>query len=366
MAIIFNLRGSSLQFFTANIVIAFVLWVLTITIYVATHAITALVIGANIYIIRIGSGPEIFEKTIYGFQFSIGKFLIGGSYRIAFSDLNGLKRRGLFLYGSGIVVHALLTLFLLPRFNFSDLNTTFAFETIFFLTNAYFLFRSVIPRKTDLTGTFVDNNASYIRALLTQPDYAAQLHAAYFHIEGGKAYDEKKYDRAFQLSEDGLKLYPQNFALQISHSFLLYKMGHSLESIQIMEELLAAPNLSLGEKASLYNNLSWILLINNYDIKKALDYAKRAYAVLPWEATVEGTLGAALIESGQYEQGLGLVLQAYEHHEIQSSKATNLAFAAISSHYLGDHQAAVDYFGRAIAIDSTADGIVNAQRVLGK
>ena len=57
-----------------------------------------------------------------------------------------------------------------------------------------------------------------------------------------------------------------------------------------------------GDDAPLLNNLANILLLQGD--RKALEYAERAYQLAPNDASIQDTLGWALVEQGQMDQGL--------------------------------------------------------------
>lgn len=86
------------------------------------------------------------------------------------------------------------------------------------------------------------------------------------------------------------------------------------------------------------NNLAYTLLLEQAvgsDLQRALTLAEAAFTVAPWEASIEGTLGGALVEAGQVEAGLHHLEAAGQHYDRPRAQASNLAWRAWGHHRLG-------------------------------
>jgi len=81
--------------------------------------------------------------------------------------------------------------------------------------------------------------------------------------------------------------------------------------------------------------------------------------------TIQGTWGSVLIETGSLQEGIQHVLEAYEHSEISRSQATNLAYAAIGYHRLGDAEKAAELFQKARSLDESVYTVKKARAELG-
>lgn len=82
-----------------------------------------------------------------------------------------------------------------------------------------------------------------------------------------------------------------------------------------------------------------------------------AFAIVPWEASIEGTLGAALVETGAIEEGLHHLVAAGTHYDRPRSQAANLAWRALAQHRLGQVEQAQALLEEATRLDGTHPGL---------
>jgi putative PEP-CTERM system TPR-repeat lipoprotein len=120
-------------------------------------------------------------------------------------------------------------------------------------------------------------------------------------------WEQKKYDEAIRVMQDWLERYPRDLAvrLRLAGGYLsLAKMTEARSSYAAIVEYY--PNY-----VPALNNLAF-LLGQEGDLKQAIGYAERAYALSPADPTVLDTLGTLLLKDGDVTRGYGLLRKAAE------------------------------------------------------
>ena len=108
------------------------------------------------------------------------------------------------------------------------------------------------------------------------------------------------------------------------------------------------------------NNLAYAMLMaqaHEPDLQRARELAEAAFAVMPWEASIEGTLGAVLVETGAVEAGLRHLEAAGMIYDTPSSQASNLAWRALGHHRLGQAEQAQALLQKATLLDGAHPGV---------
>ncbi len=112
------------------------------------------------------------------------------------------------------------------------------------------------------------------------------------------------------------------------------------------------------------NNLAYAVLMaqaDGPDLLRARELAEAAFAAMPWEAGIEGTLGAALVETSAVEAGLRHLEAAGKQYDSPHSQASNLAWRAWGHHRLGQSEQAQALLGEAARLDGAHPGV---QRIM--
>ena len=78
---------------------------------------------------------------------------------------------------------------------------------------------------------------------------------------------------------------------------------------------------------------------------------------MPWDANIEGTLGAVLVETGAVEAGLRHLEAAGIIYDTPSSQASNLAWRALGHHRLGQAEQAQALLQQATRLDGAHPGV---------
>jgi tetratricopeptide (TPR) repeat protein len=82
-------------------------------------------------------------------------------------------------------------------------------------------------------------------------------------------------------------------------------------------------------------------------LQEARDDAREAVRLAPWIPSIQSTLGAVLIETGEVRIGLRHLAEASAHHEDARGAADTLAHQAIGHHRLGEHEVALSLLQQA-------------------
>ena len=201
----------------------------------------------------------------------------------------------------------------------------------------------------------VTADAAQLRLILATPWHAAARLAASQIAIAHYAWQRADFAQAEAAARAGTEIAPpQPFAMNM-HGVALLELGRYTEARAIFEALAAtameaevAKLVPDADHQALFhamnrNNLAYALLMaqaDGPDLQRARDLAEAAFGVMPWDASIEGTLGAALVETGAVEAGLRHLEAAGAHYDTPRSQASNLAWRAWGHHRLGQTEQA--------------------------
>lgn len=156
----------------------------------------------------------------------------------------------------------------------------------------------------ELTAHYFMATAQYPQAIITllplyqqtpDPRLFAMLVTAY------RATDE--HSALQNLLSEYLQMHPADLAVRLELADLYVSQGKSEQAQQLYQQ---APDLE--QQPILLNNLAYLLL--KQQPAAALQYAEKAYQLLPQHPQIIDTYGWALTTSGKLEQGLGVLRDA--------------------------------------------------------
>ena len=130
-----------------------------------------------------------------------------------------------------------------------------------------------------------------------------------FLLDAYEYFELKEYNKAIQIYQDYQKIDNSQLIVTINLSVMYMKKGEYLRSLDYLNSVieLLNDNKSKGYKALVHNNLAWLYLILK-DYEKADSFSKIAIDLVPREKNFQGTRGSALIEKGEVEQGINMLL----------------------------------------------------------
>ena len=248
-----------------------------------------------------------------------------------------------------------------------------AWRDTLFIANMALLAGILFTRQALTQDGLVTADAAQLRLILATPwDAAARLAASHIVSRRASPGSAAISPRPKRTRRAGTEVAPpQPFAMSMRGVALL-ELGRYAEARAVFEAL--AATAMEAEVAKLVpdadhqavfhamnrNNLAYALLMaqaDGPDLQRARDLAEAAFAVMPWDASIEGTLGAALVETGAVEAGLRHLEAAGAHYDTPRSQASNLAWRAWGHHRLGQTGQAQALLEEAARLDGAHPGL---------
>lgn len=330
------------------------------------HALAGWLTGGRLLELRFGAGPDLFTRRLGGLLLRVRRYLAGGACIVVYPSGRQQRWRMVNLYAAGLLFHLLVIAVLLPGFPHEDLFTMWAWRDSLLIANVILLALVVLTRQTLTQDGLVTADAAQIKQLLTAPwDPAAQLAAAH-SAQAALAWQRGEFTQAEATARAGLVNAPRHPFLLNLHGVALLELGRAAEARAIFEAQAAADTEAevvrlvpdADSQAMLRalndNNLAYALLLDQAagpDLARARDLAAAAFAVMPWEASIEGTLGATLVETGAIEEGLRHLVAAGRYYDRPRSRAANLAWRALALHQQGEGEQAQALLREAAQLD---------------
>lgn len=339
------------------------------------HALAGWLTGGRVLELRLGAGPDLFTQRLGALWVRIRRYLAGGACVVVYPPGRQQRWRMVILYAAGLLFHLLMIAVLLPGFPHEDLFTMWAWRDSLLIANVTLLALVLLTRQTLTQDGLVTADATQIKQLLTAAwDPAAQLAAAHT-AQAALAWQRAEFAPAEAAARAGLATAPRHPLLLNLHGVALLELGRAAEA-QTIFEVLASDDM-VAETAQLTpdpdgqavmqainrNNLAYALLLDQAagpDLARARELAEAAFAVMPWEASIEGTLGAALVETGAIEEGSRHLVAAGTHYDRPRSRAANLAWRALAQHQQGEREHAQALLREAALLDGAVPA---AQRI---
>jgi predicted Zn-dependent protease len=125
---------------------------------------------------------------------------------------------------------------------------------------------------------------------------------------------------------------------------LAYK--HFDEAIALYNRLLGGPNVSGAERVYILDNLASIVIVlgQKQYLTQADVWSQEAMALAGYSKTVRGTRGVVLIELGNYEEGMRMLLHLTEPDNDPLDIAISSCYLAKAEHRLGNGGQAWSWF----------------------
>lgn len=136
------------------------------------------------------------------------------------------------------------------------------------------------------------------------PGLAARL----LRAEGELLYEARAFDKAVDVLETGLALYPRDEHMRYSYALALEQAGDFPEAERQLDILLTFD----PDNASALNALGYMLTIRDDRLHEARAYIERALEILPDDPAVIDSMGWVLYRLGESEQALVYLERAYQ------------------------------------------------------
>lgn len=327
------------------------------------HGLIGWLLGARIFEIRIGAGPVVWEKQKGATLFSLRRYPLGGICNLSFPQRRAIKLRYFFSIAAGIVMSGSIALILRPYYNEQRLVTGIALIEMLVLVNAFEVINNLIPRKVNVSGVTTFSDGGHLLHILTGRQSGADYHMSYFVHAAQYAMRRSDFQRALEVSGEGLAYYPDSALLKNSYAIAGMEINPGPEITAAFLAVLEAfengdEGADLGVDPS-QRELAHTILRNNVAVAmtvqdggrscpaEARDYSQRAYEIMPWHPAVESTWGTVLLLQGRPALGLAYLQDALAHTEETRDRASTLAYIALAQHRLGDRDTAAGTLAQA-------------------
>jgi len=269
------------------------LWV-AIFFHELAHFLTGRALGLAPYALVVGKGPQLLAARVRGAAVRLHLIPAYGMVFVPARDLGGAAWRHVAFFSAGLISDAVL-LTLLAVFMFSQGGATLTVLGPIAFFHLCIILANLWPTDVNIAGTVTANDGKLILGTLQGGTaFIAQRHR---DIHAAAV---QRYDPAFRAEDAWItRAAPEMVALY--HTGLAAaEIGDLQVAFDQLTQVLAAAPMSPGEEAQLLDSLASSVLFRHDSARypQALEWAGRARARLPGVATLSGTHGALLIESG--------------------------------------------------------------------
>jgi tetratricopeptide (TPR) repeat protein len=355
--------GNSFGWFLINIALALAFVMALILPHELGHVLAARLARLRVFGIYVGWGKLLLRKRFCGVTFELRSLLAGGIVLFGHPDTRLLALRRFLTVAGGPAVNAsllVLTLMLVsprelypldrPTVRYRDplmdiLPDRPLIALAFTLANSWLLLYNLWPRRIQIgTLSFENDGLVLLKAPFLSRNTVEATHALYFTLEGQRCVDQGDCVSALEWFRRGLEQYPESFANACGLAYSLLETQQPLEARQHWLTLLQKPDLELGIRLSLMNNIAVadLLLVASGRppdpeanpsqraqlLREAAEFSRVAFSNAPWVAQIKGARGCLFVEEGQLDAGLALLREAVEEAEEPRDKAFCFVFIA--------------------------------------
>jgi len=333
-------RNSEAGWSLLNLVLLYMFGFVTTVFHEFGHALTGKLVGMRIQGVIIGAGPTFWQTRLFGFPVIFKTFALGGGRTlVTYSSLKWLRLRQAMLFLAGPVTNlviAAMLLWLLPATALASFpKGTGLFPVMAFIcANLLVFIVNLLPIRYATEDGALKSDGLQLLSLpfQKQRDFSSGM-AGHFLILGAERLMAKNYVGARDASLKGLHTYAQ---LDETRAYLL-------------------------------NRVAWcdLLLDKPELLKEAMTCATEAMQLAPDSVAIKGTLGSVLIESGEHERGLALLLESNAKVERDADRASNMCYVAIAYQHVGDMSKAHEAIHAVEVLDPDCVLLERARRMVG-
>ncbi len=278
------------------------------------HLLFAKMVNGKPRRLILGNGHEVSRFILFNIKVVINTPFRSGYAFSSFDDLKFIKWRYLFYISGGFLSNLIFVLIIyrLYGFNIDAISGEYGIDlaSAFIFSNSMLIITTLIPYRISYMGIKMPNDGLNIITLpfrniekLNERINTNDLLDAYEYFE------LKEYDKAIQIYENYQKIDNSQLIVKINLSVMYMKKGEYLRSLEYLNSVIELLNDKKNKayKALVHNNLAWLyMILKDYD--KADSFSKIAIDLVPREKNFQGTRGSALIEKGEVEQGINMLL----------------------------------------------------------
>lgn len=338
------------------------------------HALGARLMGIEVFQISLGYGRVIATWRVRGVVIEIRAIAGIGVVRGATLRMNGWQWRMIAFIAAGPLANAALCVAALwaagglPHNSGGGHGSEVDLLWLpLALANGVLFVTSLIPRSVETPAGTAQSDGSQLRSLLFKPIASPELRrVSYFQSRGTILYAAGDADAATEIATRGLQEFPGDVSLQWLLANAHQDAGEYAAGREIMLRLLEAQPAAGAPRAAMLNALAWADLM--LDTPERLEEADRAsaeaYALTPWEASVQSTRGLALVELGNAAAGMPLLRRALRDADRREHRAVVACSLAIAESRLGRTKVARGLWAKARRLDRKCELLPRVEREL--
>jgi len=339
----------TVKFILAYILTIFVWGHISIFLHELGHFYAAKVLGMEPLRIKVGSGPVLAALEFFGRPIDYCLVPTYGATSVSIGTLRQLRIRLVVLSLAGPFVNFILIAGLIPAMILASRSDGFFYEHIelfFVILVMEFIIvitnLAPINHKIDGVMTPSDGKCIFQAVLLSKSRLMKRWISAV--IPALNVYAETDADKKidpFNGEQALIELYLNGSIAMARSEF------HN--AIPFFETLLESRSLGNREQAFLLDMMASIALYHQKHeyLPAAQEWAERASQLLPNSATLKGTRGAILIESGYVNEGLSLLKPLTASGNSDLDRMVSAAFVAKGESIIGNRRDADRYLSLA-------------------
>ncbi len=330
------------------------------------HALAASLLRLRVFTICLGwFGPIIWRWRIGRTDLFITAIPSGGYNLVAPPNLFLIRPRWMLMVAAGPLANVLLVLgawAIPPR-----ASTLEMMVPPFIAANVVILALTLFPyRYATRLGMVSSDGLTLLTTPFSSREVWKRRRALYFAWEGLDRVQQKEYADAIDWARQGLSEFPDDNSLRSVLGVAQLGTEDFAAARQTFVECLAACGEDLLQRALCLNNVAWcdLFLDPPLWLDEAESYSAEALRVAPWYAPFRGTRGMVLVESGELDEGIDLLLKALAGNRDRPSKATNACCLAIAFARKRDPDESRRYLAKARKLDAKCPLIARTEKEL--
>ena len=328
------------------------------------HAVAARLVGVRVHRVTIGTGKEVWRRSLFGVPLVVTNNYWGGSTSVGSVGKNHVKLRFAFYTAGGILAESLVTVpclvFLITK-GWAYLSIgNIVVVNMFVAANATSIVSSLIPRHVTMNGVRVPNDGlGLVKAPVLKEHDISVLLIADRWFKATQLFEQKEDRAAAAAYEECIRECPFEPGLRLNLAVALRKLGNLEKAEAILMQLIQDAR-AMNCSGLINNALAWINLLYYTDesIQKAYSYSKVAFKFDAHCYYIMGTRGAVLIAVGKFEEGLKLlsrITNIEKKIDPKANSAVNLAFLGYAHLMTGKVAQGQEYLKHAESYYSQAE-----------
>jgi tetratricopeptide (TPR) repeat protein len=192
--------------------------------------------------------------------------------------------------------------------------------------------------------------------------------AALYSLEISEAISEGSMESAGEILQRGLERYPNSLVINFAMGSLKLENRDFIGARSVYEELLSSDDLESQLRDMIKNNIAWtdLYLEEEERHQNAYELVSDVYKRNSQTGWANGTLGAAMVQTGKIRDGMGYLSKAFTINDVDISLAHNACWLSVAHARLGELEEAHRYLEEGRKLHPSSYSIPLAESELAK